>query len=151
MQYSDSINVTNFKTILTNIVMHPSIKAFVALLAGVYNWLFGIHTEAIIVLISLVILDTITGMMKAIKCYDGISSKGFFRLCVKFSVYAIMVANCSLLDKALPITFAASTMFSFLSVTEGISIMENLSSMGFPIPSKITKMLYTMRKGDDEV
>lgn len=118
-------------------------KAVVAAISVFGEWMFGAHVEALLVVFILLILDTVTGMIVACK-KGGLSSAGFFRFAAKLSIYMILMATSSLLDKLLPVNAGSAIMYTFLGVTEAISIMENISILGFPVPIKLVRMLRVM-------
>ena len=132
MQYSQEFNLENWKTIFTNIMAMGWFKALIAGISIASEWMFGAHQEALIVVFVLVILDSITGLAKAIKAQD-VRSCGFFRFASKLMIYLIMMGTAGLVDKVLPIKLGATIVYSFLAVTEALSIMENISILGFPV------------------
>lgn len=122
--------------------------------AGVY--LFGGWNTAMQTLILMMIIDYITGLItagvfkKSKKSKSGsLSSKaGLKGLCKKVGVLLLIVVAYrmdiilnleTLLYNAVVIGFIAN---------EAISILENCTSMGIPIPKKLEDALETM-KGDD--
>lgn len=138
----------NFRTVVSNIGESAHIKSIVAILFTVYEWTFvGVNAEALLVVYALVIIDTVTGIMIAFEQRE-ISSAGFFRFAGKVFVYLLLMATAGLVDRALPAKFAMSIMYAFLAVTEGISILENLSVLGYPVPTKLLKSLKIMNTKD---
>lgn len=145
MQYSEQINVENAKSILLNIFSNPSGKGICALVSMVGEWLIGAHKEAFVVVFILIILDTLSGVMKAMYNSD-VHSSGFFRFVTKTLVYFMLMVTAALVDKALPFAFGATIMYTFLAVTEGISILENISASGWPVPYKLLKVLKNVNE-----
>lgn len=145
VQYSQEFNIHNVKSIFNNILSNTNLKAIIAVLSVVANWVYGAQKEALMVVFALVIMDTITGTLKAIKRKD-LKSCGFFRFAAKIVIYLILMATASLVDKVLPIQFGAAIMYSFLAVTEAISILENVTILGWPVPSRLINMLRNMDK-----
>lgn len=139
----DDFTLAKFKTVVLNLFESVEIKLVVSLMIYACQWLFQTSGEAIVVVYCLVMLDTMTGIM--IACHKGqLSSSGFFRFAAKLLVYLILMATASLVDKTMPIKMAIPLTYSFLAVTEAISIMENLSLLGYPVPSKLLKSLKIM-------
>ena len=104
--------------------------------------------ETVTVIFTLIIFDTITGFSKAYKNH-AISSAGFFRFALKIVIYFILLATGSILDYVLPIHSALralTVVSSFLAITEAISILENISALGYGVPSKLVSLLKLTRK-----
>lgn len=118
------------------------IKAALAVLAATNDWFFHPDHTSVEVVLVLVLFDTITGFMKAYR-QGEVSSSGFFRFATKIVIYFILVATGALLDK-LAEGFAVKAMTivaSFLAMTEALSILENVSALGFAIPSQLISVL----------
>lgn len=148
--YGESISLENFKTIMGNIISHTSLKTVLALLCLSFQWVFGLQYEGLMVVGSLILIDTMSGFMKSYKNHE-VCSRDFFRVLIKCFVYFILMATSHLVDKALPLEFAAKTTEAFLAITEAISIMENFGALGFLVPSHLIKRLkYFQSSGDDE-
>lgn len=85
-----------------------------------------------------------------IDCFFGVwngakrgelTSRGFYQTCVKFTVYSLMVITGKLVDKNIGFPMSSKAIEIFLTCTEGISILENVSKLGFPVPQKLIKTL----------
>lgn len=130
------------------------LKLSLALLFSAFHWVFGNENQQLIAVFALVGIDTITGFAKAWRGCE-VSSRGFFRVPVKFSVYLLLLVTGRLVDKALvdlPLSSfltAYTIIASFLAITEAISIMENLGQMGFAVPSTLVKKLKALQ-GDQQ-
>jgi toxin secretion/phage lysis holin len=135
--------------LITEIFTWPGIKAVVAFITMAITWTFDTKMESVLVIALLILLDTITGFCKAWK-RGKISSNGFFRFALKCMVYFALMATGALADKVLPIKFCMTGMVSFLAVTEAISILENLGSIGYAIPQGLLKKLHRFNQ-DDEI
>lgn len=141
------IKINDIKETLLNIFNQPSLKLACSLIVILFNWLFEGKVDTLFVILALIILDTITGVWKACKL-GVLCSHGFFQFSTKLIVYFLMMATCSLVDKAVPYPFAIPIMTAFLSITEAISVFENIALMGFPVPNRLLKMLrdYNQQK-----
>ena len=100
---------------------------------------------ALQLLITVVVLDYITGVLKAIynkKVNSTISFKGI----VKKIGYFILVALAVLLDNITGGTGAIRTLVIYFFVAnEGISIVENWGAMGLPLPQKVIDTLEQLK------
>lgn len=145
----DSLTLENLKGILSSILEFPMIKGFFTTTALAYDWIFADSTTHVYVVAALLALDTITGVWKSYR-KGTLWSRGFFRVAAKTFVYLILLATGSLVDKILPVQFAFTMMAAFLGITEALSIMENISQLGWPVPSKLVEKLKVMKENDPE-
>lgn len=122
----------------------------IASITGVFLWLFGAWDIAIQVLFVLIITDYITGLMVGYnenKLSSKTGLKGIFKkvgilICVVVAVMADKVIGTdNTLRMAIILCFCGN---------EGVSILENVSKLGVPIPKKLIDALLQLKgKGDD--
>ncbi len=107
------------------------------------EFLFGKFDILMKTLITVVILDYITGIIKSI-CGKNLSSyigfKGILNKIMIFIVVATGVVVSRLLDNTVPI---GEMIIIFYISNEGISILENLSEF-IPIPEILTSTLKSL-------
>ena len=120
--------------------------------SGVLGFLSKIFTSmqtSYIILLVLIILDTFTGIYTAIK-YKRFSSVGLRKSTKKIITYTLSIITVKLLETILdPIVttiMLSQIVIAFLAITEGISILENLTLLGVPIPSNILPLLIKTLK-----
>lgn len=130
---------------LSSIIRYPDIKVITGSIALSFNWIFQDQGFTVLVIFSLVILDTITGLIKAVK-KQQVSSQDFFGFAAKLIVYFITMITGALVDRIIPFAFALSLVNSFLAITEAISILENIAACGFPVPVKLLKILHVFEE-----
>lgn len=147
MSYQEQIGPAALAKVFENIGAHAHMKAVFAVFAVSADWLFGRHQEAILIIFGLIFLDTATGLIKSWK-QKTVSSRGFFRFAAKLLVYFILLATASLVDKVMPMGIALPIMSTFLSVTEGISVIENIGAMGYSVPTHLLQKWRNIRGGD---
>lgn len=140
----------NLKSLFENIGDHVWLKSMFALLAVGFDWVYGADKHYLYAIASLIIFDTVTGFFLACKRGE-LSSYGFYRFSAKVLVYFIMTATCKLMDKVLEVEIASPIMFSFLAITEGISVLENVASLGFPLPKRIHKYMKIFKEAVKEI
>lgn len=118
-------------------------------LATALVYFLGGWDIALQVLITVVILDYITGLCKAIsdkKVNSAIGLKGI----IKKIGYFIVVAVSVMLDRITGDTGAIRTLVIYFFVAnEGISILENWGGMGLPLPKKIFDVLEQLKNDND--
>lgn len=104
---------------------------------------------ALQVLLTVILLDYITGICKSItnkKINSSVGLKGI----IKKVGYLIIVAVAVLLDEIAGNTGAIRTLVIYFFVAnEGISILENWGGMGLPLPKKIFDILEQLKNEND--
>lgn len=132
----DRFSYADLKFILFKISDFFYLKTFVASVFVALSWAFNGKTEILIVIYSLVVIDTITALWAVLKNqgWRGLSSRKSFRGAEKFIVYLVFLYVTRMIDKTLPLTLASPVMDAFLVVTEAVSILENFNKLGYPAP-----------------
>ena len=111
----------------------------------VYLW--GGFDVAIQCLLIAIVLDYISGIIKAFVLKNLSSSIGFKGILKKVGVLVI-VALAVLIDRVTGESGAIRTLVIYYFVAnEGLSIIENLAQAGLPIPKVIKDALKTLKKG----
>lgn len=105
---------------------------------------FGTIQSSYIILLVLISIDTLTGMTVAIK-YGRFNSKGLCKLLKKSITYTVAILTIKLLEAGI-LTLVDTNLLSqiivaFLQVTESVSILENLTLLGVPLPSNFVTFL----------
>ena len=118
-------------------------------LATALVYFLGGWDIALQVLVTVVILDYITGVCKAISDKKVNSSVGLKGIVKKIG-YFIIVAVSVILDRITGNTGAIRTLVIYFFVAnEGISILENWGGMGLPLPKKIFDVLEQLKNEND--
>jgi len=116
------------------------IKFISGLILSGLCWAFDYDFGILIVMFTLIMIDTITGVWYAIKT-KTVKSRGFYRVAIKMTMYFIMLLVASIVDKFIPLNIAFKMLQSFLVITEAISIFENIGKLGFPVPTVLLSKL----------
>ena len=119
-------------------------------LGGFLGWFLGGNDGFIYALLAFVVIDYITGIMCAIADKELSSEVGFKGICKKVLIFAL-VGIGNLLD--IYILGQAGIMrnvviFFYLS-NEGVSILENASHLGLPVPEKLKEILKQLHNGKE--
>ena len=127
--------------------------AFTAL-GGFLGWFLGGADGFLYALIAFVVIDYITGVMCAISDKSLSSEVGFRGICRKVLIF-ILVGIGNLLDVYIlgeAGVLRTAVIFFYLS-NEGVSLLENASRLGLPIPEKLKEILQQLHDkggGDHE-
>ncbi|MBQ3513422.1 MAG: phage holin family protein [Lachnospiraceae bacterium] len=119
------------------------------IVGGFFCKLLGGWDTILSALIALVILDYITGVLKAIVTKSLSSSVGFKGLVKKvviFIVVATAVVVQSVVGEAVPLR---EIVIVFFLCNEGISLLENASEF-VPIPEKLKETLIQLRDKEEK-
>ena len=126
--------------------------AFTAL-GGFLGWFLGGVDGFLYALIAFVVIDYITGVMCAIADKNLSSEVGFKGICRKVLIF-LLVGIANVLDVQVIGTgsvLRTAVIFFYIS-NEGISLLENASHLGLPVPAKIKAVLEQLhdRAEDDK-
>jgi toxin secretion/phage lysis holin len=120
-------------------------KTGAAVIGAIVGFLFGGWSEALILLLSLVGIDYLTGFLAS--AVEGkLSSRVGFRGIPKKIMIFVMVAVGHLVDT----TIGTNHMFRdaaicFYCANELVSILENAGRMGLPVPERLRQTIDILR------
>jgi phage-related holin len=98
--------------------------------------LFGSDRLLAIFIVFLVIIDFITGIVKAKHLNEKIESNKFRRTVLKLYIYYSLVITLGIVDYMVGSTLFLRVGYAFIGITEGKSILENLIAV-YPNLSEI--------------
>lgn len=134
--------------------LEVAFKTGAAVMGAVVGFLFGGWSEALILLLSLVGIDYLTGFLAS--AVEGkLSSRVGFRGIPKKIMIFVMVAVGHLVDTTIGTNhmFRDATIF-FYCANELVSIIENAGRMGLPVPEILRQTIDILRgkseKGADK-
>ena len=141
--------------------MWKKLSEFIAAIGGAIASFFVTMPPLVWILIAVMSIDYVTGLIcgamgKSKKTETGyLASHEAWKGLMKKALILLVVLLSNLLDiavsKGAGITFEAvmgATCLWFIA-SEGLSILENVASMGVPVPKILLKLLEIMReKGD---
>ena len=124
--------------------------AFTAL-GGFLGWFLGGFDGFLYALVVFVVIDYITGIMCAINDHTLSSAVGFRGICRKVLIF-FMVGIGNILDVNIlgeGHVLRTAVIFFYLS-NEGVSMLENATHLGLPIPEKLKEVLAQLNESDGE-
>jgi toxin secretion/phage lysis holin len=127
------------------------LQVVVVTFGGWFGWALGGFDGFLYALIVFIVIDYITGLMSAIiekRLSSEIGAKGIFKkVLIFFLVGVAHIIDSQIIGDGSAIRTAV--IFFYLS-NEGISIIENASRIGLPVPEKLKDILAQLRgkKGD---
>ena len=118
--------------------------------AGVFTYVFGEWSPVLTMLVTVVIIDYVTGIAAAAVKKELSSKKGFVGILKKFVIFAI-VALSAAFDRLLPATHDAvkAMVCTFYIANESLSVIENAGEIGLPLPKGLIAVVEKL-KGEAE-
>ncbi|MEG0165944.1 phage holin family protein [Anaerorhabdus sp.] len=132
--------------------MENFLKVLKYIVAGIgtgLTWLFGTWDTALYVLAAFMILDYITGLLKGYHTKTLSSDVGVKGLTKKFMILIVIIVAV-LLDKLMGMDnwFFRTLVCYFYIANEGLSILENATVLGLPLPPKLKEALEQLKQGN---
>ena len=125
------------------------IKVFVSAIGTAITWLFGAWDTALTVLVCFMILDYITGVVRAFAKKEISSNVGLVGIARKSLILVVLIVGV-LLDRLLNEgTWVFRTLIAYFYIAnEGISLLENCVGLGLPVPQKLQDTLIQLKEGN---
>lgn len=120
-------------------------------LGGALGAVLGGLDGFIMTLTIFVVVDYVTGVLVAITRHKLSSEIGFKGIAKKIAIFCL-VAVASLIDANIikeGNVIRMSVIFFYIS-NEGISILENVSSLGLSVPNKLKAVLEQLKEEEEE-
>jgi len=125
------------------------IKVVFSFIFTILGYFLGGFDVMMITLLIFMLADYVTGIIKAVK-EKKVSSKTGAQGILKKIVILILVGISNLLGIAVEIEGLRYIIISFYLANEGISIIENASKIGVPIPQKIKDVLDQLKSKEGD-
>ena len=122
-----------------------------AILGGFTGWFLGGFDGFLYALLIFVVIDYITGIMTAVIKKELSSEVGFKGIFKKVLIF-FLVGIAHVIDTQIigdGSVLRTAVIFFYLS-NEGISILENVTIIGLPVPSKLRDVLEQLRDEKDK-
>ena len=126
-------------------------RGCLSLSAGVLSYVYGDMNGLIIALFVVIVLDYITGLVKAGILHE-LSSEIGFKGILKKMLILLVVAMAHVIDQCVGSGETwRNIAIVFYICNEGISILENTVACGLPVPAKLREILESIEeKGVEE-
>ena len=131
------------------------IQGVFAALGGWLGWFLGGDDGLLYALLVFVILDYVTGLMCAIADKNLSSAVGFRGICRKVIIFALVgvghVLDVHVIGEGSVLRTAI--IFFYLS-NEGLSVLENASYLGLPVPARlkdVLEQLHNRHEKEEEI
>ena len=118
--------------------------------AGVVSYIYGDMNSLLVTLFIVIVLDYITGLLKAFITKELSSSIGFKGILKKVLILCV-VGLAHLIDKCVGSGETwRNIAIVFYICNEGLSILENAVACGLPVPEAIKNALKSLEKEGEE-
>lgn len=125
------------------------LKLFLGGLNSVVGYLLGGLDAMLICLFTFMILDYLTGIIKAFKNKKLSSETGFYGILKKITILVVIMVAVQV-DIALQLNDVMRYLaIGFYIANEGLSILENAGEIGIPLPEKLKESLEKLRSDED--
>lgn len=123
------------------------LKCIISVGGTVLTYLFGSWDKALAILICFMVMDYITGIIKAWYKKELSSDTGLHGLARKGTILIVLIIAV-LLDRLLNEgTWVFRTLVCYFYIAnEGISILENIAVLNVPFPTKIKEVLIQLQE-----
>ena len=113
------------------------------------GWLVGGYDTMMVTLLLFMCADYISGILCGISNKELSSEVGFKGIAKKIMIL-LLVGATNLLGQATGIEGLRYIVISFYLANDGISIIENASILGLPVPQKIKDVLEQLKNTSNE-
>ena len=118
---------------------------------GFFGWFLGGMNGFIYALLAFVVVDYITGVAAAFIEKRVSSAVGFKGIIRKVMIFVLVGIGNIIDTEVIQSGSAVRTAIAFFYLSnEGISILENASVIGLPIPKKLREVLQQLKKDAGE-
>lgn len=126
------------------------ITSLCVIVGGIMGYLIGPINGLVYCLIVFMVIDYITGIVAAALVDKSLSSSvGFLGISKKVMIIFLVIIS-NMLDMYIIGTgsTARTAIISFYLINEGISIVENISRLGLPIPEQLINLFQNIKTND---
>lgn len=127
------------------------IKVLFGSIVTALSWYLGGIDGVLMALLAFITIDYITGVLAAAKEHKLSSEVGFWGLVRKVCILAL-VGIGNLLDQYVITSGAVfrTVVALYYIGNEGLSIVENMSTLGLPVPEKIRNALAQLKSNSED-
>ena len=131
-------------------IIWAKVQMAIAAIGGWLGYFLGGMDGLLIALVVLMVVDYVSGVLVAIVSHNLSSAIGFKGICRKVMML-LLVGVANIVDVHLVGTGSAlrTAVVTFLATNEGVSVCENASRLGLPIPEKLKEVLVQLHKGSN--
>lgn len=123
-------------------------NTLLAVLGTLFSWLFGAWDLSLMILVTTMALDYVTGTTRGYINKQLSSEYGFRGLAKKLTIFYVLILAV-LIDRLIGNGWIFRTLVCFwYTGNEGASVLENAAAIGLPIPSQLVDALVQLKQGN---
>ena len=124
------------------------LRYIVAFVGTGLTWLFGSWDMALKILVTFMILDYATGVLRGYVNKELSSDVGLHGIARKAVIFAVLIVGVCLDRLINSGNWIFRTLVSYFYIAnEGLSLIENCAALGAPVPDKILEALAQLKEG----
>ena len=129
-------------------IYNEMINNMFSLISTMFIWLFGTWDIPLMILVTVMALDYITGITRGYVNKQLSSEYGFRGLAKKLTIFYVLILAV-LIDRLIGQGWVFRTVVCmWYASNEGMSILENASAIGIPVPKQLVDALEQLKQGN---
>lgn len=129
-------------------IYNERINHMFSLISTMFIWLFGTWDIPLMILVTVMALDYITGITRGYVNKQLSSEYGFRGLAKKLTIFYVLILAV-LIDRLIGQGWVFRTLVCmWYASNEGMSILENASAIGIPVPEQLVDALEQLKQGN---
>ena len=129
-------------------IYNERINNMFSLISTMFIWLFGTWDIPLMILVTVMALDYITGITRGYVNKQLSSEYGFRGLAKKLTIFYVLILAV-LIDRLIGQGWVFRTVVCmWYASNEGMSILENASAIGIPVPKHLVDALEQLKQGN---
>ncbi len=129
-------------------IYNERINHMFSLISTMFIWLFGTWDIPLMILVTVMALDYITGITRGYVNKQLSSEYGFRGLAKKLTIFYVLILAV-LIDRLIGQGWVFRTLVCmWYASNEGMSILENAYAIGIPVPEQLVDALEQLKQGN---
>ena len=129
-------------------IYSKEMNTMLAFLGTISTWLFGAWDLSLMILVTVMALDYVTGVTRGYVIKQLSSEYGFRGLAKKLTIFYVLILAV-LIDRLIGEGWIFRTLVCFwYTGNEGASVLENSAAIGLPIPQQLVDALAQLKQGN---
>ena len=129
-------------------IYNKEMNSMFAVLGTIFTWLFGAWDLSLMILVTVMALDYVTGVTRGYINKQLSSEYGFRGLAKKLTIFYVLILAV-LIDRLIVQGWVFRTLVCiWYASNEGMSILENASAIGIPVPQQLVDALEQLKQGN---
>ena len=129
-------------------IYNKEMNSMLAILGTIFTWLFGAWDLSLMILVTVMALDYVTGVTRGYVNKQLSSEYGFRGLAKKLTIFYVLILAV-LIDRLIGQGWVFRTVVCmWYASNEGMSILENASAIGIPVPKQLVDALEQLKQGN---